>query len=108
MDINPSSVVACRAREITLNILHLLVLIAGNAFCAFRAHQKGYNPVIWFFTPTLFGLMVMASLPFTTRKSDSHYGDEVVVKRGNHIGMALALFFVFLIIGMLIRNRPIG
>jgi uncharacterized protein YqgC (DUF456 family) len=86
-----------------MQLLHALVLLAGSAFCAFRAWQKGYNPVLWFFSGSVLGLLVMAALPFTTRKGDAYYQDGSVVKRGNTIGLVLAILTVAGLIGLLIR-----
>lgn len=77
-----------------MNVLYLLLVLLASAFCAFRAYQKGYNPVLWFFASSVLGLVVMAFLPFTTRKGEPYYQDEAKVRQRNRIGFALVLLWM--------------
>ncbi len=73
-----------------------IIIIALCAFAAYRANKKGYNPYIWFFTGGIVGLLVLAFLPFTTRKDLPHYKDIRMKRTGNVIGGVIAIISIML------------
>ena len=77
----------------------VLIFSGSCVFCAVRAYQKGYDPLLWFFAGSVIGLLIMAFLPFTTRENLPHYLDYNMIRIGNSLGFVIMLISVAIMAG---------
>ena len=79
------------------NGFFILVLVFGF-ITGLLAYRKGYNGVIWFFTPWGLGLIVLAFLPFANQFDLPEEEKLVLKKQGNIIGIWLVGLAVVMIV----------
>jgi len=86
--------------QITFTIIFVLVAapILLGAITSRMAKRKGYHPVIWFFAGIqIFGLIVLAFLPFSEKEAADAEKVRKRVKRGNKIGWVVIVFLNILL-----------
>jgi hypothetical protein len=73
-------------------LIILIIIVVSGAINAFIAKSKGFNPILWFFTAGILGLIIVVLLPSANKATE---GTEEYIHRrtrANWWGYAILIF----------------